>query len=74
MSGIPGLGAIGKDISEIATGIGDLSSGNIAGGIGDITKGVQGLEKLDKHDKHHDHGNNQFQQLLTELEQSFGIG
>ena len=74
---IPGLGAIGKDIGEIATGISDLSSGNFAGGMSDITKGIQGLEKLEKNDKHHHcdgQGNNQFQQLLSELESSLGIG
>jgi len=75
---VPGLGSVGKDFGEIAEGFKDLASGNVLGGLGDISKGVQGLENQDKHDKHHHRcdgqgNNNQFQQLISELE-SLGIG
>jgi hypothetical protein len=66
MSGIAGLGAI-KDIGDIATGLRDLHSGNIAGGVNDILKGVEGLEHDNKHCQ--DKGHNDFQQLLSALEQ-----
>lgn len=73
---VPGLGSIGKDLGEIAAGFKDLASGNIAGGIGDLTKGIQGLENQEGHGKHHrcdNQGNNPFQQVMSELE-SLGIG
>jgi hypothetical protein len=68
MSGIAGVGAIAKDLSEIATGIQDLQSGNKAEGRKDIAKGLEGLEH--NNDKHHHcqgKGDNDFQQVLSEL-------